>query len=103
MMVNENNNVPRILRIRKDGTIVALDQKGDLNENLNEKTVTKEQEYREYGKPLFEDYINQKLSRYERNKGEYDDVNQEQDNARPDDYYTRSEERRVGKECRSRM
>lgn len=93
-MVNENNNVPRILRIRKDGTIVALDQKGDLNENLNEKTVTKEQEYREYGKPLFEDYINQKLSRYERNKGEYDDVNQEQDNARPDDYYTDRDKQR---------
>ena|SRR5699024_419864 len=98
MMVNENNNnnVPRILTIREDGTIVVLVQNDKLNENLNEKTVTREQEYREYGKPLYEDYINQKLSRYERNKGDYDndDANQEQDNIRPDDYYTDRDKQR---------
>lgn len=84
-MVNENNNnnAPRILKIREDGTIVVLVQNDELNENLNEKTVTREQEYREYGQPLFEDYINQKLSRYDRNKGDYDNEPVEQDNRRP--------------------
>lgn len=79
---NNDRNVPRILRTKEDGTLMALDQDGNLNENLNEQTITKAQEYREYGQPLYEDYINQKLSRYNRNNGDYENEPIERDNRR---------------------
>lgn len=84
---NNFHEYPAILRIEADGRIIAYDKKGRVNAELNEKTLTKEDEYRVFGKALYDDYKRQQYSRYERNRDTYNDDNLQRQ-SRPEDYYT---------------
>lgn len=79
---------PCILKVELDGTIIALDKFGDVNTELNAHTLTQEQEYKVFGKVLYEKYYHQNMSRYERNKNDYDNESYSHHKPEPDDYYT---------------
>lgn len=82
---------PTILNVESDGKIIALDKFGELNTELNTNTITKEQEYKVFGKLLFNEYNTQSMSRYDKNKDEYDN---DTSNHRPDDFYNDRDKKR---------
>lgn len=77
---------PKIIKIEDDGKIVALDKHGRVNTDLNINSINNEKAYETFGtsfNKLHDEYINENLSRYERNKQSYKD----QEELKRDDEY----------------
>lgn len=77
---------PKIVRIEDNGDIIALDKHGRVITEFNINRINNEKAYERFGTSfdkLHDDYINENLSRYEKNKQSYKD----QDEASRNDVY----------------
>lgn len=77
---------PKIVRIEDNGDIIALDKHGRVNTEFNINGINNEKAYERFGTSfdkLHDEYINENLSRYERNKQSYKD----QEELKRDDEY----------------
>ena len=55
---------PKIIEIKEDGRIIALDKNSQLNTDLNEHTLTEEQQYEVFGEILLKKKQNDDPKRY---------------------------------------
>lgn len=70
---------PKIIKIEDNGDIVALDKRGRVNTEFNINNINNDKAYNTFGTSfdkLHDDYINENLSRYEKNKQSYRDQDQ---------------------------
>ncbi|WP_281512302.1 hypothetical protein [Mammaliicoccus vitulinus] len=76
MSASENfKDYPKILKIENDGKIIALDQNGNINTDLNTHTINDEKQKLVFGQILYSPY-----SRTEKNKNDYNENNKNAEN-----------------------
>jgi len=88
---------PKILKIENDGKVIALDRQGRINTDFNTNNINDESFYNVFGKrfgDLHRRYVDENLSRLDKNKNDYQEDAQQSQPTKPQDYYNERDYKR---------